>query len=837
MANSNGTSNGTHQPNEKLHALREQQGLSQLELATKAGYKSPTAVSFLEQGLTTVYLGSDTAKKLAAALGVDPNEFADAPPEGSTGVLHEGGATWVVSDLLDSFKRKSFRDDPAYPAFSQSRLQKLRLVVKAATESKVEGKIRVLVKSTPLLRGDRLTSPWERDYWHLGDARELKQQFPFGSRLLDTGKLALPRRTGKTCEKARPSDPLNEIYRANGKKYVTLAYLLREFQAADGKPVVSEEMWRKYRLEPIPELGRVIDSLELEIDGEIVIVWSLDDAKEIWTRRTNPKARKVAFNGQGSFTDLLGDVFDHVVFGECHSDAWLAKELGVPRRFPGYCRRHPHPALDPKKNDGKARGVREAPLHRKEDGSDGSNMRKWFTAIEDMEAIQAWEARLIQAGLDGNLVEPSELECKQPLDRAAIASKLELGENEAEFALPIVLAQFRLERPGSCGIRYTWTGRTRKPEPEPSAPTDEESEEKGTGSRGCTDDGGPKLWNERLVYVFEDFHTWLKGRLQALCVKQRKGTKLRRKDITELARQLRPKLPSPRLLKDVAFLQFILTHETGEFANVKEDAAAKLALRQFRQFFGSLPIGQPLKPLPDGVPFEKIKVLGKALGIGKARLWAARRWLESKGTEIRLSPTSKKQVAVITLLREVGEPMGPAEVAIKLGWDRLCTKQVMRRLRVEGWLVEPVKGSGRCTVLGLGQERGRVWRLDGPITFQVPSQNQTNEQAPATDGARNGSVPAGDDVGDGRSQENKPGPKSSGVVQVICHHCSEAYSAGKNKRGNQLLEVHRKLKEWDIKPRRVPDVRTMWVYAGRHKPKLCPVCKGEKPPVKSRVTN
>ena len=68
------------------------------------------------------------------------------------------------------------------------------------------------------------------------------------------------------------------------------------------------------------------------------------------------------------------------------------------------------------------------------------------------------------------------------------------------------------------------------------------------------------------------------------------------------------------------------------------------------------------------------------------------------------------------------------------------------------------------------------------------------------------------------AEKRKPGPKPNTAVQLVYHVCAQVYNAGNGKRAAQLLDVQRQLGD----KRRVPTVRILRLYAGRHKPASCP---------------
>lgn len=60
---------------ERIKRLREQQGLSQHDLAVKAGYKDRSAINHIEKGERNITSSRITA--IAAALGVSPSYLMD----------------------------------------------------------------------------------------------------------------------------------------------------------------------------------------------------------------------------------------------------------------------------------------------------------------------------------------------------------------------------------------------------------------------------------------------------------------------------------------------------------------------------------------------------------------------------------------------------------------------------------------------------------------------------------------------------------------------------------------------------------------------------------------
>jgi transcriptional regulator with XRE-family HTH domain len=95
-----------------LSRLREQAGLTQAQLAKKAGWKTGSYISQIEGGVRGA--GQKAVDTLAKALGVDMSEFFARPPERDGFPGNIIVPLWRTDQLLENLKRPSKPSAPPY---------------------------------------------------------------------------------------------------------------------------------------------------------------------------------------------------------------------------------------------------------------------------------------------------------------------------------------------------------------------------------------------------------------------------------------------------------------------------------------------------------------------------------------------------------------------------------------------------------------------------------------------------------------------------------------------------------------------------------------------------
>lgn len=95
-----------------LSRLREQAGLTQAQLAKKAGWKTGSYISQIEGGVRGA--GQKAVDALAKALGVDMSEFFVRPPERDGFPGNRIVPLWRIDQLLESLRHPSRSTPPPF---------------------------------------------------------------------------------------------------------------------------------------------------------------------------------------------------------------------------------------------------------------------------------------------------------------------------------------------------------------------------------------------------------------------------------------------------------------------------------------------------------------------------------------------------------------------------------------------------------------------------------------------------------------------------------------------------------------------------------------------------